>query len=406
MARVLRIINRLNLGGPTFNASYLTKYLEPDFRTLLVAGMKDDSEASSSFIPESLGIEPRFVRHMHRALHPVRDWRSYRELRAIIREYRPHIVHTHAAKPGAVGRLAALHEKVPVVLHTFHGHVFHSYFGSLKTRFFLAVERHLAARSAGVIAISESQADELVREYLVCDPSKVHLVPLGFDLSRFHGDREEKRQRFRRAHGLHDGEVAIGIVGRLVPVKNHAMFLDAIAQLRGRVEHPVKAFIVGDGELRSGIERFAAERGLPFSTPDKPRPDAPVVFTSWIREVDVAYAGLDIVALTSRNEGTPVSLIEAQASARPIVTTGVGGIRDVVHPEESAFVVDRDDTDGFADALARLVNDPELRRRMGAFAEQDSRERFSYMRLVHDMKELYDRLLQEAGVRQVAEARA
>ena len=137
MPRILRIINRLNLGGPTFNASYLTRYLAPEFETMLVSGMKDKHEASSEFIPESLGIKPRFVHHMQRELSPSKDYRAYQEIKDIIREFKPDIVHTHAAKPGTVGRLAAIHEKVPVVLHTFHGHVFHSYFSLAKTRVFL-----------------------------------------------------------------------------------------------------------------------------------------------------------------------------------------------------------------------------------------------------------------------------
>src|SRR5580704_14239503 len=143
MPKVLRIINRLNLGGPTYNAAYLSKYLEPEFETLLVSGMKDHTEESSEFIVNRLDLHPVYIPEMYRELHPFRDYQSYYKLRKLIEEYKPDIVHTHAAKAGVVGRLAALHSGVPVICHTFHGHVFHSYFTPLKTRFFLEIERYL-----------------------------------------------------------------------------------------------------------------------------------------------------------------------------------------------------------------------------------------------------------------------
>ena len=192
MPRVLRIINRLNLGGPTYNASYLSKYLPEEYETMLVSGMKDDSEASSEFIVQSMGLEPVYIKNMHRSLHPIKDYKAYKEIRKIIREFKPDIVHTHAAKPGAVGRLAAHHEKVPVILHTFHGHVFHSYFGKVKTGIFLRIERFMAKRSTRIIAISPKQKEELSKEFRICPEEKIETIPLGFDLDRF--QREQGRK--------------------------------------------------------------------------------------------------------------------------------------------------------------------------------------------------------------------
>lgn len=398
MPRVLRIINRLNLGGPTFNASYLTRYLPEPFESLLVAGQKDDSEASSAFIPESLGLKPRYIKHMYRAIHPHKDYLAYREIRDIIREYKPDIVHTHAAKPGTVGRLAALHEEVPVILHTFHGHVFHSYFGRAKTEVFLRIERYLASRTSGIIAISDIQAQELGEEFQITSPNRIFKVPLGFDLERFRIDRESKRKAFRDKYGLKESDVAVGIVGRLVPVKNHALFLEAWAVVKA-AGGKAKAVIIGDGESRQEVEDKAKSLGLSISTPEDPDSDAEIIFTSWIQDVDRAYSGLDVVALSSLNEGTPVSLIEAQAAAKPVVSTEVGGIRDIVKADESAFLVDKHDTDGFAKALIRLVNDPGLRNSMGLAAESESHTKFSYQRLVSDIDDLYRRLLDEKGIK-------
>jgi glycosyltransferase involved in cell wall biosynthesis len=431
MPRILRIINRLNLGGPTFNASYLTRYLEPKYETLLVSGMKDDSEASSEFIPQRLGIKPRYVNHMQRALHPIKDYRAYRELRAIIREFKPDIVHTHAAKPGTVGRLAAIHEKVPVVLHTFHGHVFHSYFGKAKTKLFIEIERYLAKRSSGIIAISPSQKEELGNQFGIAPLNRIHVVPLGFDLDRFRSDRDSKRKAFRDQYGLGQNDLAVGIIGRLVPVKNHALFLSAFKQVwtkwmaqhsdeahqpshRGHpslhqtlVPDPrdpsskpprLVAFIIGDGESRKEVETACRQVQLPFSAAhdvegQRPAMDAAVVFTSWIKDVDRALAGLDIVALSSKNEGTPVSLIESMAAGKPCVSTDVGGIRDILPESMRKALVQPNDRDGFADSLDQLVFSPSLRESWGRDGEEDVFQRFGYQRLVGDVDALYASLL-------------
>ena len=182
MPRVLRIINRLNLGGPTYNAAYLTKYLAPEFETMLVAGMKDDSEESSEFIVESMGIEPFYIRSMQRELNFSKDSDAYKQISKIIKEFKPDIVHTHAAKAGTLGRIAAWNNKVPVILHTFHGHVFHSYFSPLKTKVFIGIEKVLASISTGIIAISEEQKIDLCETYKISSAKKTHIVPLGFKL--------------------------------------------------------------------------------------------------------------------------------------------------------------------------------------------------------------------------------
>jgi glycosyltransferase involved in cell wall biosynthesis len=392
MPRVLRIINRLNLGGPTFNAALLTRHLAPEFETLLVAGIKQDSEESSEFIVRDLGLHFVQLPEMQREIRWSRDRAAYRRLRAIIRDFRPDIVHTHAAKAGALGRLAALHEKVPVILHTFHGHVFHSYFHPLKTRMFLGIERYLARHSSAIIAISERQRDELAYHYKVCEPEKLHVVPLGFDLSRFREGQVEKRKAFRQRYGLGDETLAVGIIGRLAPVKNHPLFLRAIRGVLDQGPAPVRFFVIGDGETRSSLFELCTSLGLPYAY-EQNDPEALIQFTGWDREVDRSMAGLDVVCLTSFNEGTPVSLIEAQAAGKPIVSTAVGGIENVVIPGETALLVPSDNQNAFTTALNRLIRNEPARIAMTDKGWEHVRDRFHYTRLVREMGDLYRKLL-------------
>jgi glycosyltransferase involved in cell wall biosynthesis len=392
MPRVLRIINRLNLGGPTFNAAYLTKFMEPEFETLLVSGMKDAAEESSEFIVKNLDLHPVYMPEMYRELNPFRDYKSYYKLRKIIDEFKPDIVHTHAAKAGAVGRLAAIHSGVPVILHTFHGHVFHSYFGSVKTRMFLEIERYLAKRTTKIIALSELQRDELVNEFKIAPKDKFAIVPLGFDLSRFETDKENKRKLFRTKYNISEDEIAIGIVGRLVPIKNHELFLNAIHLVTQSTKRKIRVFVIGDGEQRANVEATATKLGLKFDNTNSTAPNL-LTFTSWIKEIDVSNAGMDIIALTSKNEGTPVSLIEAQASGKPIVSTTVGGIENIVLENVTALLSPKDDVEAFAQNLLKLIEDDDYRLKMAQDGSDFVRQKFSYHRLCSDMSNLYNSLL-------------
>lgn len=393
MPRVIRIINRLNLGGPTYNAAYLTKYLAPEFETLLVAGIHSEGEESSEHIVKSIGVEPCIIPEMSRELSLMNDLTSFRKIKKLIKEFKPDIVHTHAAKAGALGRIAAMQCKVPVMVHTYHGHYFHSYFNPVKTKVFLEIERWLARKTNAIVAISESQKLELGTIHKVCQPEKIHVIPLGFDLSRFTENMENKRKHFREQYGVKENEVAIGIIGRLVPIKNHSMFLKAIHKVFAQTKFPVKAFIIGDGEDRSKIEQEAIASGFTFSTPEKKDESAKLIFTSWIKEIDIAVAGLDIIALTSFNEGTPVSLIEAQAAGKPVVSTRVGGVEEVIIENETGLLSQSNDADTFAMQLLKLTEDAELRKRFSVKAGSHVMQRYHVNRLVEDMRQLYRQLL-------------
>lgn len=393
MPRVLRIMNRLAVGGPVLNATYLTRYMAPDFETLLVVGEKEDHEKSAEYLAHQLGIQYITIPGMGRSINPASDYRAYRKLKDLMKSFKPDVVHTHAAKPGAVGRMAASSARIPAIVHTFHGHVFHSYFNSTKTKFFIQTERYLGRKSDAIVAISDQQKRELVQDFRIAPEEKFRVVPLGFDLDRFRTAQEEKRIKLRSEFGVKDYEVAIGIIGRLVPVKNHTLFMKGIKHVLNNSSRKIKAFIIGDGETRADLENLVREAGIPYSVQDSPEHPHPLVFTSWRSDIDYINAGLDIVCLTSFNEGTPVSLIEAQAAGKPIVSTRVGGIADIVVEGETAFLADVQDADTFCDHLLRLVEDDNLRQQMSGKGSVHVLERFSYQRLVRDMSHLYWELL-------------
>jgi glycosyltransferase involved in cell wall biosynthesis len=391
--KVLRIINRFNLGGPTYNAAYLTKYLEPEFETLLVGGVKYEEEESSEFILEKLGVKPIIIPEMQRSISFSADKKAYQKIKKIIQEFKPDIVHTHASKAGTLGRLAASKCKVPIIIHTFHGHVFHSYFGKTKTLFYKNIERHLAKKSTKIIAISDIQKQELWKDHGICKAEKLAVIPLGFDLSKFQENLEEKRMSFRSKYKIEADEIAIGIVGRLVPIKNHQLFINSINNVKKTTSKKIRAFIIGDGEEKEQLIELLKRIDLDYVEWNKNAQSASVTLTSWIKDIDWANAGLDIIALTSLNEGTPVSLIEAQAANKPIVTTNVGGVENIVLKNETAFITESDNLDQFSKALTQLVENDDLRKKMSEKGWSFVQEKFSYNRLTKDMKTLYLSLL-------------
>ncbi len=382
--KIVRIINRFNIGGPTFNATYLTRYLSDDYETMLVGGVPDEGEKDSLHVLKENGIEPIIVPELSRAIDPINDRKAYRKIKRIIREFQPDIVHTHASKAGLLGRLAAKSLKVPVIVHTFHGHVFHSYFGKRKTDLFKRIERYLAKISSGIVAISDIQKEELVVDHKIAPSKKVKVIPLGFDLTKFSIDLQEKRKVTRARFSIEEDEVAIAIVGRLAPIKDHNFFLSCIQMLKKSAKKKFKIFIVGDGSERKEIEEKAREID----------PDGKIIeLTSWILDISTFNAGMDIMCLTSKNEGTPVSLIEAQATGLPVVTTDVGGVRDVVVNGSAGFVIKKDDIETYAEKLRLLVESNELREKYGTFGKDYVLKRYGYERLVNDIDAYYKELL-------------
>ncbi len=387
MPKVLRIINRFNLGGPTYNAALLSRHLPPEYETLLIGGEIEPSEGSSDHILNDLQVDFMKIPEMRRSVNPLKDLKALKKIKSIIRDFQPDIVHTHASKAGAVGRKAAHSLNVPVIVHTFHGHVFHSYFSDAKSKLYQKIERDLAAKSNAIVAISELQKEELVNQYHICKPEKMHVIPLGFDLSKFQGGLSTLRSKFRTEHGLSEDAIAIGIIGRLVPIKNHEMFIQVMEQVMSKIPH-VHAFIIGDGELKQELVAKVVDG------PNKER----FHFTSWITDIERALAGLDVVAMTSLNEGTPVSIIEAKASGKPVVSTNVGGVSDILGNTEAGFLCQKGDIQGFTSKIESLVEDRTLREKMGTAGRAEVLQKYHYKRLCGDMDVLYKSLLSSKGV--------
>lgn len=392
MPKVLRIINRFNLGGITYNVSYLSKYLPADYETVLIGGPQEEGEESSLFIPHSLALKPIIIEELKRSINPLNDYFAYKKVVKIIRDFKPDIVHTHASKAGAIGRLAAYHCKVPVIVHTFHGHVFNNYFSNVKSNIFKIIERAFAKKSTAIVAISNIQKQEISTIHKICAPEKIFVIPLGFNLERFTHNREQKRKLFREKYNIQDEETAIGIVGRLAPIKNHQLFIDGIEHLLKNTNKKIKAVIIGDGETKEELFSYIKAKKISYTTANDQ--NATFVFTSWIKQVDEALPGLDLICLTSKNEGTPVSLIEAQAAGCYIVSTNVGGIKDILIPK-AGLLSELGDDEGYKKNLLKAVSELGKLNVNSKEISKAITQKFSYKRLCSDMDLLYRDLLKK-----------
>jgi glycosyltransferase involved in cell wall biosynthesis len=386
MPKVLRIINRFNLGGPTYNATFLTRFLSDEFETLLIGGLPEEGESDSFHIPKEYGVEPMLIKELKRIPNFKSDRQAYKRIKKTIEEFKPDIVHTHASKAGALGRKAAFACNVPVVVHTYHGHVFHSYFSKWKTTLIKFIEKKLANKTTAIITISETQKKEICEIHKIADSDKTYVIPLGFDLTKFNTNREEKRLKTREKFGIKEDEIAIAIIGRITKIKNHTFFLDVVEKLL--VENSslkIKVFIVGDGDLTATISQRVQNLVKKFGEK--------IIMTSWIFDIASFNPGMDIICLTSDNEGTPVSLIEAQASGVPIVTTDVGGIRDIVADNTTGYIVPKNDLIQFSEKLKDLVENKDKRELFSKNGWGFVKDKFHYTRLVNDVEMLYKKLL-------------
>lgn len=385
--KILRIINRFNIGGPTYNATFLTRFISDKFETLLVGGLPEEGEADSLHILEEYGVTPILITEMQRVPNVISDRKALIKIKEIIKEFNPDIVHTHAAKAGALGRKAAYDCKVPVIVHTFHGHVFHSYFNKYKTELYRLIEKRLAKRSTGIIAISDSQKYELSEVYRIAPKEKINVIQLGFDLNPFQENLVEKRKITRTEYNLDDDFIAIAIIGRLARIKNHNLFLKAIKLVQNETKQKLVFFIVGDGDQKKDIEDNVANLKSEIAID--------IRMTSWVKDIKTFNAGMDIICLTSDNEGTPVSLIEAQACNIPVVSTDVGGVKDVVSENETGYISPKNDADNFAKNILLLSEDKNNRTRMSQNGWSYVKNRFHYTRLVSDVENFYFSLLEK-----------
>lgn len=402
--KVLRIIARLNVGGPARHVVWLSTGLQDrGYETLLVSGVPPEGEDDMSYVAAAAGIEPLIVPEMSREIS-LRDlitaWKLYR----LMLLERPSLVHTHTAKAGGVGRAAGIMYRwlTPSALagrprkccfvHTYHGHVFHSYYGPLKTKLFLMIEKMLARMTDRIIVISEQQRREINEDFHLGRRAQFAVIPLGIDLNVY-ANWQTRRTKLRREISASADDLLIGIVGRLTEVKNHGLFLEAAALLKKISTQRLKFLVIGDGARRSELESQAKQLGIAND----------VVFLGTRDDPENFYPALDVIALTSLNEGTPLSVIEGMANGRAVIATGAGGVVDLLGEEvesvggyticERGIRVRRGDADGFAKGMKRLIDDAALRDDLGARGREFVLKNYSKDRLLNDMANLYAELL-------------
>ncbi len=391
--RVLRLIARLNVGGPARHVVWLNEALAASGADAhLVTGVVPPGESDMSAFATEHGVTPTVLPSMSRELSPrdvVTIWRLWR----LMVELRPQIVHTHTAKAGAVGRIAGLLYRVfspkgerPKFVHTFHGHVFHGYYGPLKTRLFLAIERMLARLNTDrIVVLSEQQLREIHGTFSIGRREQFAVVPLGIDIGGLH-PAPAAREALRTELGIGADALVVGIVGRVTAIKNHEMFLQVASMLQERA-----TFVVfGDGELRASLQARGGK----------------VIFAG-MREARDIYAAIDVLALTSRNEGTPLAIIEAMMTGKPVVSTEAGGVVDLLGfveeqcegyaIRERGITAAPDDVSGFAAGLMRLLGDDMLRERVREHGREHAVNSYSRERLAADILRLYQSLLSVRG---------
>lgn len=390
--KILRIIARLNIGGPAIHTVLLTAGLNKDkFESLLVCGNVDKDEGDMFYYAIEKNVKPIFTPELKRELNFFNDIIAFKKIYSIIKTEKPNIIHTHTAKAGALGRLAGIcynifhpYGRKIRLIHTFHGHIFSGYFNLFKNRLFIFIERFLACFTSKIITVSESVKEELV-SLRICPENKIGVIPLGFELDKF-----------LEITAQDNGIWNVGIVGRLVLIKNHRLFLEAAYNvINDYPQMKLRFNVIGDGELREGLEEYAQRCGI----------SKQVNFLGWQKDLVKVYSDLDVVALTSINEGTPVSLIEAMASGKVVVATDVGGVRDLLGEEiaikpdlnykvlERGIIVKPADSFSFARAIVFVLQNNELRQDMGGRARNFVRAAFTKDRLIKDIENLYSGII-------------
>lgn len=386
--KVVRIIARLNVGGPARQACLLHQKLAPLFETHLIIGGLARGEEDMSYL---LSSDRNVVQlpQMSREISLLSDAIAFWKILKVLWKERPEIVHTHTAKAGALGRLAAWVAGVPIIAHTYHGHVFKEYFGAFKTKVYLAIERMLGHVSTQVIAVSESQQEEICSEYRVVPQKKISVIHNGFELENFsRGCREEARRKL----GLAPSDFVAVWAGRMVPVKD-VQLLGEVIRKAAEGQSKIYFLVVGDGEQKGELE--SQIRGC-----------ANVRLLGWRRDIEQIWAAADVALLTSRNEGTPTALIEAMAAGLPFVATNVGGVRDLAAgtlcelPNDMGYraangYLSSRSLESLLYGIEQLAKDPQMSKEMGLIGRAFALEKFSVVRLVEEMTSLYQRLIAE-----------
>ena len=390
--KILRILNRFNVGGPIYNAAYLTKYIDNEkYETLLIGGQWESHENDGTYILRSEEINYKLITRMRRSISIYNDIISLFQVISIMYKFKPDIIHTHAAKAGIIGRIAALfYFRKAKVIHTYHGNVFEGYFSSFLNKIILNVERILAKKTNKIIAISNLQKNDLISKYRICKESKIEVVKLGFDLSKFQQNTTSKRNKIRAKYNISDEEILILIVGRIVPVKNHKFFIDVFSKCKIKSNKKIKAMVIGDGNLTNELVEYAKSKNLITNYKKLLNRNFDIMFCSWIKDIDYYLSASDINVLTSINEGTPVSIIESMVNGTASISTNVGGVSDIIQNKFSGIVSELDVVN-FSEDLLNLIEDDLFRKKLSLNGKKIL-ETYSYKRLVKDIELMYDNL--------------
>ena len=377
--RVTWVMTRPNVGGPARLAMVMAKTLPArGYEFDLLTGTESADEGRLTD-----GMTVQTIPGLQQPISPLHDLRAARALGSRLREARPDVVHTHTAKAGALGRRAARKAGVPVVVHTFHGHVLDGYFSGPMTRLITGAERRMARRTDALVAVSPEIRDELLA-LGIGRPEQWRLIPLGLDLHDLVVSKPD-RVAARRSLGLPDQGPIVGTVGRLVEIKDIDCFLSAAASVAASV--PDATFVIaGDGALRDRLKSRASS--LLGNR---------VRFTGWVFDLPILYAAMDIVVLTSKNEGTPTTLIEAGAAGRPVVATSVGGVPHVVQDGVTGLLVPPSDPAAVAAMITKLLHDEPLADSLGDAAREHVTGRFGAERAADETAALYSELLERNG---------
>ena len=379
--KVLRIVTRLNIGGPAFHTILLTAHLDPEiFRSRLVKGEEGKQEGEMNELLKRKKVIPILIPELTRELSLKEDLTAFWKMYKLICQERPDIVHTHMAKAGTLGRLAAKLAGVSIIVHTFHGHVFHSYFGTLKSKIFVLMEKLLALLSTKILVVSQKQREEILG-YKIAPSRKVVCIPLGLELEPFL-EAERKRGQLRRELNLSQDRKLVGIIARLVPVKGHNFLFEAARRINS-VFPQIRFLVVGDGPLRKELEDLAAQLGIRKN----------VIFCGFRKDLPKIYADLDVVVLTSLNEGLPVAIIEGMAAAKPVVAFDVGGVRDLIQDNVTGILLPFGDVQKLADSITHLLKNPGESERLGQNARRRAYPHLDFRRLVGDMEDFYCQLM-------------
>ena len=383
MIKILNIITRLNIGGASIHVVEISQMFQGGvYSSTVLYGDVESNESDMLYLAKEYDFPMINLPTMGRSINLLQDLLLIPKVYKIIRRLSPDIVHTHTAKAGLVGRVAARLAGVPVILHTFHGNNFRGYFGKLMSLVSINLERALARISTRIIAISDQQRDELL-SFNICQAEKLRVIHLGFEFGKIIHD-DSHQGMFKAALGIPVETKLVGFVGRLTAIKNPFSFIDIARRVLKERDDVIFAF-VGDGELSESLKAEVRLLGL----------EAKIIFTGFIKDLRPLYADMDALLLCSLNEGTPVAIIEAMANRVPVLASQVGGVPNLIKDGQSGWLFAHQDKDGFASCLMKVLEDPELCDRITAQAWQDISDRYSAQRLKAELEQLF----QELGVK-------